>query len=405
MAFRCTSVDHPRGKEDALPKRKMTSEQSPFDKLVDQQGTSMWTKDGAGGDETEIVILDYPDTGLTPAWSHYDDVTQARFPEPDDESDVGYNRLLERPAVDGSWRGAFASASPLLLGLSVVALVAAVSGWMWMEHRRQHSSTDSAPSPAPNGPVLDGIYEIASDNQHATINGTSRPFTDVTRYWAFRSLCTSARCVATAAEVLDTNHQLPNYDHDHSVWLWKDGVWSEDPDHNTSPCGNDKRQVTATMVRTLAPKPDGTLRGIETDVSDINSPCAPGEVVKHPITAKRIGDTPKDVVADPADAPPDTGLHVNQYVAIAVPPKATHVYPGSGPTADYAYSIAVSECLEGASGGDCAVVETNVNGCVVAAVDHSGGFATGKGPDIESARRDARAKLPSSYWADGLCSS
>ena len=59
-----------------------------------------------------------------------------------------------------------------------------------------------------------------------------------------------------------------------------------------------------------------------------------------------------------------------------------------------------------AAADDCAVVETNLNGCVSLAVDPNGGFASGKGPDLESARANARARLPSSYWAsDGPCSS
>jgi hypothetical protein len=289
------------------------------------------------------------------------------------------------------------------------AIVAGGSVWMW-DHLDTHTAgpRTTSTTPTPDGPVLDGLYEVASDNQHDTVNGVSYSSEDVTRFWAFRSLCTPARCVATAAEVSDTNHQVLNYDHDHSIWLWSNGAWNEDPDHNTSPCSNSPKQATATMVRTLAPQPDGTLKGTEIDVADSDSPCAPGVVIKRPITARRIADTPKDLVADPASAPPDVGRHANQYVAIAVSRGATPKsgYPGSGETADYASAIALSECRGRTGASDCAVIVTTLNGCVSLAVDAEGGFATGKGSDPEGAKADAQAKLPSSYWAsDGPCSS
>ena len=122
----------------------------------------------------------------------------------------------------------------------------------------------------------------------------------------------------------------------------------------------------------------------------------------------QLNHPPKDLVADPAAIPPDLGLHVNHYVAIAVSrgAKLKSAYPGSGQTADYANDIALSDCRERTGAEDCAVVEMNFNGCVSLAVDANGGFAGGKGPDLLSAKGDARAKLPSSYWAsDGPCSS
>ena len=116
------------------------------------------------------------------------------------------------------------------------------------------------------------------------------------------------------------------------------------PRSQHQPGSNSPRQATATMVRTLAPQSDGTLKGTETDVTDRDSPCAAGVVIKYSITAKRIADTPKDVVADPATAPPDHGVHKNQYVAIPVSRGAAlkSAFSGSGQTADYAYEIAAT---------------------------------------------------------------
>jgi hypothetical protein len=59
-----------------------------------------------------------------------------------------------------------------------------------------------------------------------------------------------------------------------------------------------------------------------------------------------------------------------------------------------------------AAGSRPVAVFTNLDGCVFLALDPNSGFATGKGPDPESAKGEAWAKLPSSYWAsDGPCSS
>lgn len=354
--------------------------------------TAMWNQDGGGGAETEIVdggpeteVVDSAPRQIEtpPAWSEAED-----YPE------------LPAPR---SWRGTAVRAGAILSA----AIVVAGGVWAWDHLHNKTPRKAPAPAAAANGPVLDGIYEIASDNQHATVNGESYSGTDVTRYWAFRSLCTPARCVATAGEVSDTNHQVANYDHDHSIWLWTDGTWNEDPDHNTDKCGNGP-PVTATMVRTLAPQPDGTLKGTETDVVDKDSPCNAGVVVQHPITAKRIGDTPEGVVADPATAPSDVGVHANQYVAIAVPRGANQktAYPAAGPTDYYADQIAVTQCRNHAGAdADCAVVETNLNGCVAFALNPSGDFAGGKGPTPDAARGDARANLTTSYWvSEPVCS-
>jgi Domain of unknown function (DUF4189) len=364
----------------------MTSEESSESGEVPQPAadTSHWARP-----ETEIIenIHHTPTQAAELAWST-------------DDGTVDYDAAGPRQ-----------SRHDIIMRVGVVGAVIAAAmvagGGVWMWDHQHTAPTAAASAAAPNGPVLDGIYEIASDNQHRTVNGVSRPGTDLARYWAFRSLCTPARCVATAAEVSDTNHQVANFDHDHSVWLWVFGTWKENPDHNTSPCSNG-RDATATMVRTLAPQADGTLKGTETDVVDRGSMCAAGEVLKHSITAKRIGDTPKDLVADPVTAPLDLGVHVNQYVAVAVSRGAARksAFQGTGDTADYASAIAVTECVEGTSANDCVLVETNLNGCVSLAVDADGNFVGGKGPDMASARADARAKLPSSYWtSEGPCSS
>jgi hypothetical protein len=211
----------------------------------------------------------------------------------------------------------------LLLILPVVGLIVAITFWIWGS---PFAGPPAPPSPKTiAGPALDGIYEIASDNAQQTFNGKPSPAGDITRYWAFRSVCTSTGCVATAAEVSDTNHQVANDDHDHSTWRWNNGAWREDPDSTSDlPCdgSTDSPKAASTMVRTLAPQLDGTLKGMEIDtVNDDKCGAATKDgAIKFPIAARRIADSPPGLVADPAIAvPPATPTPA---AAPSIPPPA-----------------------------------------------------------------------------------
>jgi len=246
-----------------------------------------------------------PETAIVP------NVSQPQAPDlawSSDADTTDYGAPTERYTWRATWVRATAFA------VSSVAVAGAIAGvWAW--HRSAHArpvttaavAPTAVPATAVMGQVLDGVYVIASDNEHATWNGTAAPTRDLTRYWAFRSLCTPTACVATAAEVDDFSHQTPYPDHDHSTWHWTNGSWEEDPDYNTTPCPNGGPPATETMVRTLAPQPDGTLKGTETDnVGKGSCGIAAGGIMTRPITAKRIGDTPPGVVADPATVPAPT---------------------------------------------------------------------------------------------------
>lgn len=120
-------------------------------KLADQveAGTAAWDKDGAGGAETEIVVVDYPSTGVetVEAWSDADD-------EPED---------------DGSWRGALSRAALPLFVLALIAFGAVVVGLLVTQTRHEDNptpatapTTQAAPTaplptaslpPIPTGPV------------------------------------------------------------------------------------------------------------------------------------------------------------------------------------------------------------------------------------------------------------
>jgi serine/threonine-protein kinase len=90
--------------------------------------------------------------------------------------------------------------------LAVVLAVAAVVSYTIVANRSP--SSPSAPSPTgapppngpPAGPVLEGVYRLNFDPSKAMTNGAANPMQPHPRdtsYWAFRSDCGSADCVAT----------------------------------------------------------------------------------------------------------------------------------------------------------------------------------------------------------------
>jgi hypothetical protein len=90
--------------------------------------------------------------------------------------------------------------------------VAAVVGYTIAANRSPSSPPAPTGAPPPNGPpagpVLEGVYRLNYDPSKQTINGTAypaQPGPRDTSYWAFRSTCGSAGCVATGVG-LDYNN-------------------------------------------------------------------------------------------------------------------------------------------------------------------------------------------------------
>jgi serine/threonine protein kinase, bacterial len=166
------------------------------------------------------------------------------------------------------------------------------------------SAPTSTPPPPPGGPVLDGAYRLDFDSAGATFNG-QRVHVDLplaTHYWAFRSSCTTTRCVATGAKLVDTNPQVP--DGGSTVLEFSNGRWQDTPTLQTAvPCDNQNKTAgeRSTHSWSFQPQPDGTLRGVGTDTVLTNECGDQGNVYTIPFTATRIGDVPPGaVLADPA---------------------------------------------------------------------------------------------------------
>jgi hypothetical protein len=175
----------------------------------------------------------------------------------------------------------------------------------------------SAAAPPVAGPVLGGTYRVDFDLATQTINGAVTGIrAAVTHWWAFRSSCTSAGCVAAGSELADSNHQEGTGVT--SVLRFAGGQWHGTP-YLQAPiqCDGTKTAVTddETRLWSWEPQADGTLRGIEIGTMLSNECGNQGTVYRTPFVATRIGDVaPSVVVADPAlfmtpTAPAPDGPH------------------------------------------------------------------------------------------------
>jgi serine/threonine-protein kinase len=170
----------------------------------------------------------------------------------------------------------------------------------------------AAPAPAAATParVLNGTYRLDFDLSKKTTNGIPVRHDGVnTNWWAFRSACTANGCAATGVELDDATHQVASTtDGGQSDALrFIAGYWQGTPQQERVGCRLQNGSVLATQAETvaysLAPQPDGTLRGVETETVVSNECGAQGAVRRLPVVATRVGDAPSTVtLADPAQA-------------------------------------------------------------------------------------------------------
>jgi serine/threonine-protein kinase len=172
------------------------------------------------------------------------------------------------------------------------------------------TSTSAAPVA---GPVLEGAYRVELNIGGQTINGEPANGDELKQdqWWAFRSLCTPTRCVATAAALASNNPQEPSGTDVH-VLQFTDSHWQDAPSlMDPSRCdtgytgpgtnlGADAADISA-VNWSLEPHTDGTLRGTLTSTVITNECGSQGNVYRTPIVATRTGEVPPAVVlADPA---------------------------------------------------------------------------------------------------------
>jgi serine/threonine-protein kinase len=94
-----------------------------------------------------------------------------------------------------------------------------------------------------------------------------------------------------------------------------DGHWRAEPRQVQVQCrtarGGPMSTQSETVVWTLTPEPDGTLRGVQTQTVQSNECGSQGATLRIPVVASRTGDVPPGVtVADPAQAANTTATPV-----------------------------------------------------------------------------------------------
>jgi hypothetical protein len=158
------------------------------------------------------------------------------------------------------------------------------------------------------GQALDGIFRVDSDYAKSTVNGVTgaNPPPNDSTWWAFRSMCSMAGCVATGLALASEN---PTAKRDGTVSAtdvlhFADGHWQDTasirPPTKCPGATNGTTADTETVSWSLEAKPGGTVQGIQT-VSVLTNECGnQGTVYRTPISATRVGDVPPTVVlADP----------------------------------------------------------------------------------------------------------
>lgn len=213
---------------------------------------------------------------------------------------------------------AVAAAVTLLVAL-VIAL--GISSFRWNDRpepkalppRLNATSSSSAPTGAtpatPFGPALSGAYRLDYERAKQTSNGVIRNNGAQTSWWAFRSACAEAGCAATWTRLDDANHQMAKSagSGNTGVVRFVDGRWQSAPRGVRVRCRSARGAATAVQTEmvawSLTPRPDGTLRGVQTQTVQSNECGAQGATLRIPVVAIRIGNVPPDVaVDDPAKA-------------------------------------------------------------------------------------------------------
>jgi serine/threonine-protein kinase len=204
------------------------------------------------------------------------------------------------------------SRRPIVIA-AVAALVAAVgvAGVVYAVARAHHRA-----APPTETATMDGTYRLDYDFHKATTNGAPAPRArNVTLWWAFRSACTRAGCVATGTRLDEDNHQVANTRVvAHQVLRFADHKWQAQPRQDVVP-----QQHCLTQTGTLdvvagqqtehfdevwVPQPDATLTGTTTITMLTNECGDQGTVGQAEFVATRVADTPDSVtIADPATVP------------------------------------------------------------------------------------------------------
>lgn len=207
----------------------------------------------------------------------------------------------------------------MVLGLLSLSVTWAISFLSWDDTPPANPtappkvSTTSSSGSALTAPPLNGSYRLDYDRAKQTSNGVIRTNGGATSWWAFSSACTAIGCAATGTKLDDASHTMAKTagTGNAEVLHFVDGHWQGEPRQIQVQCrmsrGGPVSSQSETVVWTLTPEPDGTLRGVQTQTVRSNECGSQGATLRIPLVASRIGDNPTDVtIADPAQAANDT---------------------------------------------------------------------------------------------------
>lgn len=167
------------------------------------------------------------------------------------------------------------------------------------------------------GEALDGAYRIDVNREQQTYNGSPDPQPpNVNTWWAFRTACTPASCVATGAMLDETGHlQLGESGGSKTVVMdFRNGGWHSRPDTLLFACvGPDNAPAKQTTTQALSLQKDhGDFRGTMTVSVESNECSQQGATIEIPTVAARVAEVPPGVEVPtvpsaPAPAPVPSG--------------------------------------------------------------------------------------------------
>jgi serine/threonine protein kinase, bacterial len=224
----------------------------------------------------------------------------------------GFRKAGRRPSLKAGI--ALAMIVTMVLALTVTW---AISFFSWDDQPQANSASpprvsatsSAASASAVAAPPLNGTYRLNYDRAKQTSNGVIRNNGGATSWWAFSSACTTAGCAATGTKLDDSSHQSAKATGSGNTGTlhFVDGHWQGEPRQLQVQCqkarGGPMATQSETVVWSLTPEPDGTLRGLQTQAVQSNECGSQGATLRIPVVATRTGDVPPNVtVADPAQA-------------------------------------------------------------------------------------------------------
>jgi serine/threonine protein kinase, bacterial len=216
-------------------------------------------------------------------------------------------------------------AAAMVVALLSLSVTWAISFFSWDDQTqanpasppRVHATTSPSSASALAAPPLNGSYRLNYDRSKQTSNGVIRNNGGDTTWWAFSSACTASGCAATGTKLDEANHQIAKTtgSANTGVLHFVDGHWQSEPRQLQAQCqkarGAPMVNQSETVVWSMTPEPDGTLRGVQTQTVQSNECGSQGATLRVPVVASRTGDVPPGItLADPAQAANTTATPV-----------------------------------------------------------------------------------------------